>query len=48
MRRIPEFEALRGLLALWVVVGHAIKHAGFTDAQLGPLKEALHAAGVAV
>ena len=38
MRRIPEFEALRGLLALWVVVGHAIKHAGFTDAQLGPLK----------
>ena len=26
MKRIPEFEALRGLLALWVLIGHAVRH----------------------
>jgi len=34
MKRIHEFEALRGLLALWVVVGHVIKHSGYDVAAL--------------
>ena len=38
MKRIAEFEALRGLLALWVVVGHVIKHSGYTESGLGPLR----------
>ena len=29
MKRIREFEALRGFLALWVVIGHALKSAGY-------------------
>jgi peptidoglycan/LPS O-acetylase OafA/YrhL len=37
MRRIHEFEALRGFLALWVVVGHVIKHCGYSMDALGPL-----------
>ncbi|HEY4123182.1 MAG TPA: acyltransferase [Rhizomicrobium sp.] len=37
MKRIHEFEALRGLLALWVVVGHVLKHSGYMVAGLGPL-----------
>ncbi len=38
VNRIVEFEALRGLLALWVVVGHAIKHAGYSKVDLGAFK----------
>lgn len=34
--KIRTFEAARGMLALWVVIGHTIKHAGYTAAQLGP------------
>ncbi|RJF96567.1 acyltransferase [Noviherbaspirillum cavernae] len=33
--RILSLESLRGLLALWVTVGHTIKHSGYTDAELG-------------
>lgn len=36
--KIQSFEALRGLLALWVVIGHVIKHAGYNPEELGPLK----------
>lgn len=35
MKRIHEFEALRGLLALWVLVSHVLSRAGLSDA-LGP------------
>ena len=34
-RRIPEFEALRGVLALWVLVGHVVKHSGYAPEDLG-------------
>jgi len=37
MKRIHEFEALRGVLALWVVVGHVLKHSGYSAGMLGPL-----------
>jgi peptidoglycan/LPS O-acetylase OafA/YrhL len=36
MKRIHEFEALRGVLALWVVVGHVLKHSGYSAGMLGP------------
>ena len=36
--KIRTFEAARGLLALWVVVGHTIKHAGYSVEQVGPWK----------
>jgi len=36
--KIQSFEALRGLLALWVVIGHVIKHAGYNPEELGPLR----------
>jgi peptidoglycan/LPS O-acetylase OafA/YrhL len=35
VRRIAEFEALRGLLALWVVVGHVFRHSGYEPEDLG-------------
>lgn len=34
--KIRTFEAARGLLALWVVVGHTIKHTGYSPEELGP------------
>jgi peptidoglycan/LPS O-acetylase OafA/YrhL len=34
MKRIHEFEALRGFLALWVVIGHVIVHTGYTPKSL--------------
>jgi peptidoglycan/LPS O-acetylase OafA/YrhL len=36
--KIRTFEAARGLLALWVVVGHTIKHVGYGPEQIGPWK----------
>ncbi len=36
MKRIPELEALRGLLALWVALGHVLRHTGYVDGELGP------------
>jgi peptidoglycan/LPS O-acetylase OafA/YrhL len=36
VKRIAAFEALRGALALWVVIGHVVKHAGYSAADLGP------------
>lgn len=38
MQRIKPLESLRGLLALWVVVGHTIKHTGYAPASLGPFR----------
>lgn len=38
MNRIHSLESLRGLLALWVVIGHTIKHAGYAEQGLGPFK----------
>lgn len=38
MDRISSLESLRGLLALWVVLGHTIKHAGYAEQGLGPFK----------
>lgn len=35
MKRIAEFEALRGMLALWVVVGHVFRHSGYEPEDLG-------------
>lgn len=35
MKRIVELEALRGALALWVIVGHSIKHSGYLPEDLG-------------
>lgn len=35
MKRIQEFESLRGLLALWVVVGHCIKYSGYERDDFG-------------
>jgi peptidoglycan/LPS O-acetylase OafA/YrhL len=34
--KIRTFEAARGLLALWVVIGHTIKHVGYSPEQIGP------------
>ena len=34
--RIHEFEALRGALALWVVIGHVFKHSGYAQDALRP------------
>ncbi|MEO8301498.1 MAG: acyltransferase, partial [Rhizomicrobium sp.] len=34
--RIHEFEALRGALAVWVVIGHVFKHSGYTPDALRP------------
>jgi peptidoglycan/LPS O-acetylase OafA/YrhL len=36
MKRIHEFEALRGLLALWVVVGHVLRHSGYEAQDVFP------------
>lgn len=33
--KIRTFEAARGLLALWVVIGHTIKHAGYDPDEIG-------------
>lgn len=38
MDRIHSLEAIRGMLALWVVVGHTILHAGYSDKSVGPFK----------
>lgn len=38
MNRIPTLESLRGVLALWVVMGHTIGHAGYFASDLGPLR----------
>jgi len=35
MRRINSLESLRGLMALWVVVGHTIKNSGYSKGDLG-------------
>jgi peptidoglycan/LPS O-acetylase OafA/YrhL len=37
MNRIREFEALRGLLAVWVVLGHVVPYSGYTPKSLGVL-----------
>jgi peptidoglycan/LPS O-acetylase OafA/YrhL len=37
-KRINELESLRGVLALWVVVGHILPSAGILDTALGPFK----------
>jgi len=34
--RIHEFEALRGALASWVLIGHVFKHSGYTPDALRP------------
>jgi peptidoglycan/LPS O-acetylase OafA/YrhL len=34
--RIHEFEALRGALAAWVLIGHVFKHSGYTPDALRP------------
>jgi len=36
--KIRTFEAFRGLLALWVVIGHTIKHSGYDLNRLGVFK----------
>lgn len=36
MKRIHESEALRGLLALWVVVGHVFRHSGYEAEDMFP------------
>lgn len=38
MNRIRSLESLRGLLALWVVIGHTIKNSGYSDKDLGLMK----------
>ncbi len=38
MNRIPTLESLRGVLALWVVMGHTVGHAGYYAADLGRLR----------
>jgi peptidoglycan/LPS O-acetylase OafA/YrhL len=35
VKRIEVLESLRGILALWVVVGHGVMQAGLTGADLG-------------
>lgn len=35
LNRIGSLESLRGLLALWVVIGHAVRYCGYKDADLG-------------
>ena len=35
--RIDAFESLRGLMALWVVVGHAVTRSGYGGADIPPL-----------
>ena len=42
MNRIHSLESLRGLLALWVVVGHTIKHCGIAENELGIFKALAH------
>lgn len=36
--KIRTFEAFRGLLALWVVIGHTIRHSGYDLNRLGLFK----------
>ncbi|PRC90958.1 acyltransferase family protein [Solimicrobium silvestre] len=36
--RISSLESSRGLLALWVVVGHVLRHAGYREQDLGIAK----------
>jgi peptidoglycan/LPS O-acetylase OafA/YrhL len=38
VKRIPEFEALRGFLAVWVLVGHALLLSGYESSDLGGLR----------
>ena len=38
MDRIYSLEAVRGMLALWVVVGHTILHSGYSSNNIGPFK----------
>lgn len=38
MRRIQSLDSVRGLLAIWIVIGHAIRQSGFELAELGPWK----------
>jgi peptidoglycan/LPS O-acetylase OafA/YrhL len=45
--KIRTFEAFRGLLALWVVIGHTILHSGYELARLGVFKP-LSTPGIAV
>jgi peptidoglycan/LPS O-acetylase OafA/YrhL len=47
MKRISEFDALRGLLALWVLVGHVVRHSGYEASDFGRLGF-IAAPGVAV
>lgn len=47
MNRINSLESLRGLMALWVVVGHTIKHSGFSSAD-AEIFRALAQPGLAV
>src|SRR5580698_7425705 len=35
MKRVHEFEALRGFLALWVVIGHCFRDTGYMPKDLG-------------
>ncbi len=35
MNRIPALESIRGLMALWVVVGHTFKHVGYGPGDFG-------------
>src|SRR4051794_2164034 len=37
MYRIRSLEAVRGILAVWVVVGHVLRSTGFTPSDLGIL-----------
>jgi peptidoglycan/LPS O-acetylase OafA/YrhL len=37
MKRIPEFEALRGFLALWVLVGHALLLSGYGSSDFADM-----------
>lgn len=36
--RISLLESVRGLMAIWVVIGHTILHSGYLAKDLGPLK----------
>lgn len=38
MNRIGALESLRGLMALWVVVGHAFRYSGYMPVEFGPLR----------
>ncbi|HVP85358.1 MAG TPA: acyltransferase [Rhizomicrobium sp.] len=48
MKRITEFEALRGLMALWVVVGHVLRETGYDSPGALPHFSFLARPGLAV